>query len=381
MNNIKLELEELIKKDAENSTSKCFYESVTLVACGQAGAAITQDIKRKFANNGLNIHAVIINTSKEDIRSLLPATNKLEVIDTSDIYRFPDGEGAAQQGKTTMDLIQKNKSEFDTFIGRRIKGETVIIVTSTCGGSGSALSTYVAGQLLKKGTGKTISMVAVTPASFEGVLMESNNYKFFSRCQTVKGLGSLMVFDNNQGTISAINESIAEKLFHLLRVTDTNDRNYNVDTAELKAALATGGIMLVGVTESADIMSLRESLEYKTYHLDADAAYRHIIFSARNDSEFVLLEEVASHYGGYVAVYKGVNPDKIVCCMAGFKLPLDRLNAKAEQIKESIEKMNSQFNTPKKSLNYTFDIDLTSNQDQDDSQDDDDEDIFSLSLY
>lgn len=355
MESMRKELGELLKMDEISSSRQVkFSDAVTLVGCGQAGGAITKQIQERFAKDGMHIDAIFVNTSSEDIRTL-------GNVSQYDVFKFKGGEGTAQQGKETMKLIEKNEVVFTNFIKKRLNKEVIILVTSTCGGSGSVISTHIADIL--SDSDKIITMVAVTPANFEGVTMKSNSYKFFSRCMSTGTLGALMAFDNDRGTIESINSEIAEKVFHLLQMTDTSHKNYNIDARELKTALKTAGIMLVGLSEKCEIATLKKSLESKIFELDSDTAYSRLLINATSDTEYLIMEDIQNEYGNYVSAFKGINPNKIVACLAGFKYPIDRLNLVGEAIKQELSEIKERRNKPKQALDLSFDFDFDNQTD------------------
>ena len=190
-------------------------------------------------------------------------------------------------------------------------------------------------DLLIQNTDKKVGAITILPSFSEPLKPAINAYECFTELERIEDMGATFVLDNNKADKDkfSINREFVPLFNSLIDIPKYHNFKGNIDLAEIKELLSTRGAAIISKLPktNSDTAQLIKSFTDNIFApMESDRAIKYLGLSA---SKPIDIDAVTREVGMPLDIFQGVNPDSIVCMLAGLTFPYNAL----QQIKEKID--------------------------------------------
>lgn len=218
---------------------------IGVIGCGNAGGQIAN-----LSNKELNVDAIAINSSENDLATLPDSLTKILITDGQSEKGHGSGKDRAKAKQFLKDkILQLLKSEeFISFMDR----DVVFVVSSCGGGTGSGISPILSELLRKRFDGVKIVTIGILPTLKEAALNQTNAAEYLKELYESSEDVSYMLYDNNSYTgmptyqlLPTVNETIVRDISVIMGKYQTQTELESIDENDMKDIISASGRIVV----------------------------------------------------------------------------------------------------------------------------------------
>lgn len=312
-----------------------------------------------------------VNTTIKDVEVLKHA-NKLNT------FIFANTKGAGANRDTGKEITQPQLPNLiDTIENSFVMQDTLYLITSSAGGSGSSITPRLI-QLIKRFMpDKIINLIAIVPSIEESKRRRSNCIEFWNDILKVKDyINSIMFIDNNaipcdNNDYDKINKEFAKLFNYSFAMCDSNTKG-NIDEQDSETIHNAKGITAIYSLPSSknNFEDVNEAIEYSIKNsIFANSigfkTVSHLGISLKDNSNYTF-NDIENYFTITDDKFKGYNAlDKDLVMLSGLPfnsvmetIELIQTSLKEDEIEHSIKNIADDIsnlmintNTPSKSTN------------------------------
>lgn len=335
--------------------------SMALISVGQAANNVADAIcslDKRFI-------PLFVNTSLKDIEVL-------DNITENNVFLFPMMDGAgANRNKSKEMTFSHLPNLIDVISNAFVTQDTLYLMTSCAGGSGSGLTPRLI-QLLKHSMPeKNINLIAILPAIDESKRRRNNFIEFWDELIKVrKNLNAVMLIDNNarnceNNDYEKINNEFANLFNYTFNMCESNTKG-NIDLADSEEIHNAKGISAIYTLPKnpRNFKNINDTVEFaisKGIFSDIKGCKEvsHLAISLRENTEYNF-KDIENYFTVEVDKYKGYNSlNKDIVMISG--LPFNSAMETVDKIQNSVKQ---QEENKKTSLEEESDDELLLNSSQ-----------------
>lgn len=223
-------------------------ENMVFCGVGQGGGNITKQLELN------DCQCFYVNTSVEDLESLETSLDKW--------YHIENTKGMAKDIEYAKKVIQSNDNNYKIAekLYKKYANASIYFMNFTAsGGTGGAMSMYIARAIKEMYPEKVINAITVLPHSEEDMIMQYNAVaclKEIEKAMKDEILSSLIILDNNKKDYNKkidINREFASTMDNILSFT-SDSVDGNLDEEEIERLFKVRGVMTIHELDNKDFI-------------------------------------------------------------------------------------------------------------------------------